>query len=89
MYSSSCMCYNTSVSCVLAEQDVVVQVIPVQSGGRKGEEGKEGGGSGRGERGRGGEEEEPPKKKAKVMLLQVRKKGEHTPTANTYMYMGS
>ena len=55
---------------LLLEHDVEVQVLPVQSGGRKTEEGGGGGGGG------GGEEEEPPKKKAKVMLLQVKKKGE-------------
>ena len=52
-----------------AEQDVVVQVVPVQSGGSRREEGKERADDG------GVEEKEPPKKKAKVMLLQVRKKG--------------
>ena len=50
-----------------------MKVIPIQSGGgRREEEGRRGKVGG----GEGGEEDEPPKKKAKVMLLQVRKKGE-------------
>ena len=47
---------------------MAVEVVPVQSG----KEGKDGGRGGGG----GGDEEEPPKKKAKVMLLQVKRKGE-------------
>ena len=47
----------------------MVQVLPVQSGSVRGEEGRRG-------KEDGGEEDEPPKKKAKVMLLQVRRKGE-------------
>ena len=58
---------------ISTDQSVTVKVVPVQSGGGRGEdERKRGGGR---EGGEGGEEEEPPKKKAKVMLLQVKRKG--------------
>ena len=50
-----------------------MKVIPIQSGGgRRDEEGRRGKVGGV----EGVEEDEPPKKKSKVMLLQVRKKGE-------------
>lgn len=65
---------------VNAEENVVVQVVPVQSGGgRKSEDMKEGGG--------GGEEDEPPKKKAKVMLLQVKRKGEYNNITVMLLYI--
>lgn len=52
-----------------AEQSVGVQVVAVESRGGREEEGRQG-------KVGGGEEGEPPKKKTKVMLLQVSRKGE-------------
>ena len=49
-----------------------VQVVTMDGRGRRGEEGRQGKVGG----GDGGEEGEPPKKKTKVMLLQVSRKGE-------------
>ena len=45
----------------------MVQVVPLQSGAGRREVGKGGG--------EVGDEDEPPKKKTKVLLLQIRRKG--------------